>query len=145
MEDIPGPSFNTWCGVKFPKGVAVEVTDAAMLAKARVNQFYKVTDDGPPATPKQQVLRKQEAEQYDTSGARDVTPKQEPHHAQDKTLERQAQELKSKIENKKEDYNYRQAEKGSGYTPVKKRGRKAKAASRSGVSKAHGSTDTNAA
>ena len=123
-EEIPGPSYNMWNGVKFKKDHPVEVTDAHMLMKARVNRFYKVTDDEAQETPKEEVLRKQEAEQYDTSGARDVTPKQETHHAQGKALERKAQELKSKIENKKEDYDFRKTEKGSGYSAAKRKSQK---------------------
>jgi hypothetical protein len=34
--------------MKFPKGVAVEVTDAHALAKSRINQFFKVTDGEAP-------------------------------------------------------------------------------------------------
>jgi outer membrane biosynthesis protein TonB len=44
----PGPSFNTWNGIKFPKGKAVEVTDAHMLAKAKANRFYKVAEQAAP-------------------------------------------------------------------------------------------------
>ena len=47
-ETIPGPSFNIWNGVKFPKDVAVEVTDPYMLGKLRgmgENRFYKVIED----------------------------------------------------------------------------------------------------
>jgi hypothetical protein len=47
-ETYAGPSFTTWQGMKFPKGVAVEVTDAHALAKARINQFFKVTDGEAP-------------------------------------------------------------------------------------------------
>ena len=163
QEDMPGPSYHIWNGVKFRKDQWVELTDAHMIAKAKGSRFYKVTEENPNVVlqendaleqeerrkayeAKQQVLRKQEAEQYDTSGARDVTPKQETQHAQGKALERKAQELKSKIETKKEDYNFRKTEKGSGYSPVKKK--KEKAASRAGVSPPHtrpDSPDTDAA
>jgi hypothetical protein len=43
-----GPSFNIWNGVKFPKGVAVEVTDPYMLGKlSRLgeNRIYKVIEE----------------------------------------------------------------------------------------------------
>ena len=44
-EKIPGPSFTIWGGVKFPKGVAVDVTDPDRIVRARRNRFFKV-DDG---------------------------------------------------------------------------------------------------
>lgn len=50
-----GPSFNLWNGIKFPKDVPVEVTDAHMIAKSRGNKFFKVEDDekrGPGRPPK---------------------------------------------------------------------------------------------
>lgn len=50
-----GPSFTIWGGVKFPKGEAVEVTDAYRIKKAKSNQFFKVEDDekrGPGRPPK---------------------------------------------------------------------------------------------
>lgn len=43
--DIAGPSFTTAFGnIKFPKGVAVEVADPAIVAKAKGNRFFKVED-----------------------------------------------------------------------------------------------------
>lgn len=47
-ETVAGPSFNVWNGVKFPKGVEVEVTDPYMLGKLKGmgdNRFYKVIED----------------------------------------------------------------------------------------------------
>jgi hypothetical protein len=41
-NEIAGPSFTIWRGVKFPKGQPVEVSDKTMLAKAKTNQFFKV-------------------------------------------------------------------------------------------------------
>lgn len=46
-----GPSFTIWGGVKFPKGEAVEVTDAHMLKKAKINQFFSVEEDEPKRGP----------------------------------------------------------------------------------------------
>lgn len=40
--DIPGPSFTTWRGVKFPKGEPVEVNDPEMIRKALGNKFFAV-------------------------------------------------------------------------------------------------------
>ena len=34
----------TWCGVFFPVGQAVEVTDETMIRKARGNRFFRVDD-----------------------------------------------------------------------------------------------------
>jgi hypothetical protein len=49
VGDIAGPSFTTAFGdIKFPKGVAVEVADVAIVAKAKRNRFFKV-EDGQPA------------------------------------------------------------------------------------------------
>lgn len=48
-NDVAGPSFTVWGGVKFPKGQPVTVTDKAMLAKAKINQFFKV--EGLPGRP----------------------------------------------------------------------------------------------
>lgn len=45
LMEAGGPSFTTWNGVKFPKGVAVEVTNELALAKARGNKYFKVTED----------------------------------------------------------------------------------------------------
>lgn len=45
-----GPSFTTaFGGIKFPKGEAVEVSDEAIVAKARNNQYFKVAGDDAPA------------------------------------------------------------------------------------------------
>jgi hypothetical protein len=44
-----GPSFTVWRGVKFPKGEAVDVTDADTIKKAKINQFFKV--EGLPGRP----------------------------------------------------------------------------------------------
>jgi hypothetical protein len=45
-----GPSFTVWNGVKFPKGEAVEVTNAVAVKKAKGNRFFKV--EGGPGRPK---------------------------------------------------------------------------------------------
>lgn len=46
-DGSPGPSFTVWAGIKFPKNVAVEVNDAALIRKAQGNQFFAVEgDDG---------------------------------------------------------------------------------------------------
>lgn len=47
-QGYAGPSFTTaFGGVKFPKGEAVEITDANIVKKAKGNQFFKVEDDEP--------------------------------------------------------------------------------------------------
>lgn len=49
-----GPSFTTaFGGIKFPKGEAVEVSDEAIVAKARNNQYFKVSGDDAPAKPEE--------------------------------------------------------------------------------------------
>lgn len=48
-QEYAGPSFTTCFGMKFPKGVAVEVTDKDSIARARRNQFFEVT--GVPGRP----------------------------------------------------------------------------------------------
>ena len=46
----PGPSFTTaFGGIKFPKGEPVEVTDKAIIAKARNHNYFEVT--GVPGRP----------------------------------------------------------------------------------------------
>lgn len=41
-----GPSFTTaFGGIKFPKGEPVDVTDDAIVAKARGNQYFEVEGD----------------------------------------------------------------------------------------------------
>lgn len=46
-----GPSFTTaFGGIKFPKGEAVEVSDEAIVAKARNNQYFAVSDNVEPAS-----------------------------------------------------------------------------------------------
>ena len=43
--DCPGPSFAiAYNGIKFPKGIPVEVMNPAFIAKARNNQFFEVDD-----------------------------------------------------------------------------------------------------
>lgn len=45
-EDEPGPSFLiAYDGIKFPKGVPVEVTNKGFIAKAKGSRFFKVEDD----------------------------------------------------------------------------------------------------
>lgn len=41
-ENAAGPSFTIWNGKKFPKGEAVEISDALMIKKARANPFFEV-------------------------------------------------------------------------------------------------------
>lgn len=43
-EDVGGPSFTTWAGVRFPKGQPVDVTNAMAIRKAKANQYFKVED-----------------------------------------------------------------------------------------------------
>lgn len=38
------PDSCTWAGITFPVGVAVEVDQPVMIAKARGNRFFKVED-----------------------------------------------------------------------------------------------------
>lgn len=45
-----GPSFTIWAGTKFPKGEAVDVTDADVIKRAKRNHFFKV--EGGPGRPK---------------------------------------------------------------------------------------------
>lgn len=47
--DVAGPSFTTCFDLKFPKGVAVEVTDKDTIARARKNKFFEVS--GVPGRP----------------------------------------------------------------------------------------------
>jgi hypothetical protein len=110
VNDIPGPSWNTWNGIRFPKGQPVEINDAGMISSARQNQFYRVEEATKPR------------EKIDE--AQDKDERQDPPQV---TLEQAAQELKKRLERKeqKKTYDYREAEKVSGYTP-KKRGRKPK-------------------
>lgn len=95
---IPGPSFNMWNGVKFPKGKAVEVTDEHMLAKARGNQFYRVTE----------------------AKAAEPPPAKEPEHVK----EPEKPVAAAKVEKP----DVAKGEKASGYSPVKKKVKKPKAA-----------------
>lgn len=44
-----GPSFTTCFGVKFPKGEAVDVSDPAVVKRAKGNPFFKV--EGAPGRP----------------------------------------------------------------------------------------------
>ena len=44
-----GPSFTIWNGQKFPKDVAVEVTNPIALKKAKGNPYFKV--EGGPGRP----------------------------------------------------------------------------------------------
>ena len=42
---LPGPSFTlAFGGIKFPKGVAVEVRSPLLIQKALTNQFFEVED-----------------------------------------------------------------------------------------------------
>jgi hypothetical protein len=122
VNDIPGPSWNTWNGIRFPKGQPIEINDAGMIASAKQNQFYRVEEATKP--------REKIDETQDQS--------QEQEQNEPTSLEQRAQELKKRLERKeqkvergleqetgKKEYHYRQAEKVEGYTP-KKRGRKPK-------------------
>jgi len=43
----PGPSFTTaYGGIKFPKGEPVDISDKAIIAKARNNHFFEVSGLG---------------------------------------------------------------------------------------------------
>ena len=44
-DGAPGPSFCVgFDGIKFPKGIPVEVKDKGFIAKAKGNQFFEVDD-----------------------------------------------------------------------------------------------------
>jgi hypothetical protein len=50
-DGVAGPSFTTaFGGIKFPKGEAVEVQDEEIVAKARKNQYFAVSDNVEPAS-----------------------------------------------------------------------------------------------
>lgn len=92
-DTVAGPSFNVWNGVKFPKGKAVEVNDAHMIAKARGNQFYEVTEGkaekAPPAKePDVKTTQAQPAPTEKAAPAQDDYPpvkaKAEPSHPKKK-------------------------------------------------------------
>ena len=116
-NDIPGPSWNTWNGIRFPRGQPVEISDPGMITSARQNQFYIVEDETKPVKPREKI-----------DEAKDKSEK--PPQV---TLEQAAQELKERLEHKepKKAYHYRDAENIEGYKPKKKRG--AKKSSHSGV------------
>lgn len=63
-----GPSFTIAHGRKFAKGIAVEVTDKAVIAKAQGNQFFTV---------KLTAEDKKEAEGIAAKPAKAVAPKEE--------------------------------------------------------------------
>jgi hypothetical protein len=44
-DGAAGPSFVTWGGIKFQKGVPVEVSNNYMIEGARANQYFEV--EGP--------------------------------------------------------------------------------------------------
>ena len=121
-NDIPGPSWNTWNGIRFPRGQPVEISDPGMIASARQNQFYIVEEEASPVKPREKT---HEASQ-------DQSQEQE---AEPPSLEQKAQELKERLERKeqKKDYDYREAEKVSGYAPKKKKGRPKKSGSNPGM------------
>ena len=114
VRDIPGPSYNVWAGIKFYKGQPVEISDEWMIASAKQNQFYKVEETKP----------REKADEAQDQGEEQKPP----------SLEQKAQELKERLERKepKEDYDFRQAEKVSGYRP-KKKGRPKKSGSNPGM------------
>lgn len=99
-EDMPGPSFTTCYGLKFPKDVPVEVTDEDAIRRARGNLNFKVIEE-----------KKQE----------------KGHGAVLGESQTQGEEGQNAIEAKTKGYDFRKTEKGSGYSPVKKRVRKKKA------------------
>ena len=117
-ELLPGPSYNMWGLIKFPKGQPVEVTNPEMIASAKQNQFYKVEETKP---------REKASEAQDQS--------QEQEENKPTSLEQRAQELAKTLERKepKKDYDFREAEKVSGYTPKKKKGRPKKSSSNPGM------------
>ncbi len=105
-DDVPGPSFTTcYGGLKFPKGVPVEVTDEDAIRRARGNLNFKVLEEG----------KKQQEKSHGAVIGEGQT--------QD-----EGQKEQVKVEAKTKDYDYRESEKGSGYSPVKKRVRKKKPA-----------------
>lgn len=58
--DGNGPRFNTWNGVKFEIGKAVDIDDERMIAKARNNRFYSVDGAEPkrgPGRPKKEEAK----------------------------------------------------------------------------------------
>jgi hypothetical protein len=127
-EDEPGPSWMMWNGVKFRKDQPVEVTDAHMLAKARANRFYKVIEDKKPDQKEASMDDMVDVKRVLKPGRiyTEQEMRDEQTKAQEKELENKAQDLKEKVERKK--YNYRQAEKGSGYSPQKPKAKKEKEA-----------------
>jgi hypothetical protein len=98
-EEMPGPSYNTWNGIKFPKGQAVEVSDTYMIAKARKNQFFRVTEE-------ETIMEAKE------------------HEAETK-IEGQGK-IEAQAEVKKKEHDFRQTEKGTGYSPAEKKPSKKK-------------------
>ena len=115
VNDIPGPSWNTWNGIRFPKGQPVEINDPGMIASARDNQFYIVAEGT------------RHGEKKDE--AQDQGEKQKPP-----SLEEKAQDKERLERNEPEkDYDYREAEKVSGYSPKKKKGRPKKSSPNPGM------------
>jgi hypothetical protein len=100
-EEMPGPSYNVWNGIKFPKGTAVEVTDAYMIGKARTNQFFKVTEE-------ETIMEAKNETETQVEGEGKLTAQAEVVSAQ-KAAERKT-------------------EKGTGYSPVEKKPGKKKTA-----------------
>lgn len=50
--DVPGPSFTTaYGGIKFPKGVPVEVTNADAVRRAERNPYFEVEAEAPADEP----------------------------------------------------------------------------------------------
>ena len=58
QDDVAGPSFTTWQGMKFDKDKPVDITDMHILAKAKSNKFFKVEGGPgrPPNPPKEAAL-----------------------------------------------------------------------------------------
>jgi hypothetical protein len=96
-DDVPGPSYNIWNEIRFPKGQAVEVSDAYMIAKARKNQFFQVAEEETMEAKDHEVETKVEGQGK---------------------IEAQAEVIK------KQEGDYRKTEKGTGYSPVEKKPKK---------------------
>jgi hypothetical protein len=94
-EREPGPSYNTWNGIRFPKGEPVEIADEHMIEVARTNQFYRV-------------------EEQDEKKVQEI---------ENDLAQEDKKKLKAALEREefKKTYHYKDADKVSGYTPKKKR------------------------
>jgi hypothetical protein len=68
-EEVSGPSFTIWKDTKFPKGVAVEVTDQDAVTRAKRSIFFKVEDGEPKRGPGRPPKSKDEQKEIVTDGA----------------------------------------------------------------------------